>query len=91
MVHRQPGPRRSVPQRGGPARPGDSLLCRISQSPSRSGKDTLYKIGQAYEACGDLKKAAKYYENVTAYDGHPLMYEARQALSRVQSEQEMKQ
>jgi len=50
---------------------------------SKSGADTLYKLGQAYEALGDLPKAAKFYEQVTAYEGHPLVYEARAALSRV--------
>ncbi len=52
---------------------------------SKSGADTLYKLGQAYEALGDLPKAAKYYEQVTAYEGHPMVYDARAALSRVKS------
>jgi tetratricopeptide (TPR) repeat protein len=74
------------------ARPDLAIPCYVEyRKSSRSGADTLYKIGQAYESCGDLKKAAKYYENVTAYDGHPLMYEARAALSRVQSGQETRQ
>jgi tetratricopeptide (TPR) repeat protein len=50
---------------------------------SKSGADTLYKLGQAYEMLGDLPRAAKSYEQVTAYEGHPLVYEARSALSRV--------
>jgi tetratricopeptide (TPR) repeat protein len=50
---------------------------------SKSGADTHYKLGQAYEALGDLPHAAKAYERVTAYEGHPLVYEARSALSRV--------
>jgi tetratricopeptide (TPR) repeat protein len=50
---------------------------------SKSGADTLYKLGQAYEMLGDLPRAAKAYEQVTAYEGHPLAYEARSALSRV--------
>lgn len=53
----------------------------------KSGADTLFKLGQAYEQVGDLKRAAKCYEQVTAYDGHPLVYEARDALYRVQSQQ----
>ncbi len=54
---------------------------------SKSGADTHYKIGQAYELLGDLPRAAKAYERVTAYEGHPLVYEARSALSRVKQAQ----
>jgi tetratricopeptide (TPR) repeat protein len=54
---------------------------------SKSGADTLYKMGQAKEAMGDLPGAAKYYEQVTAYEGHPLVYEARSALSRLKQGQ----
>jgi tetratricopeptide (TPR) repeat protein len=54
---------------------------------SKSGADTLYKLGQAYEMLGDLPRAAKSYEQVTAYEGHPLVYEARAALSRVKQAQ----
>jgi tetratricopeptide (TPR) repeat protein len=54
---------------------------------SKSGADTLFKMGQAYEQLGDLPRAAKAYEQVTAYEGHPLVYEARSALSRVKQAQ----
>jgi tetratricopeptide (TPR) repeat protein len=54
---------------------------------SKSGADTLYKMGQAYEMLGDLPHAAKAYEQVAAYEGHPLVYEARSALSRVKQAQ----
>ena len=57
----------------------------IGKAPS--GADTLYKMGQAYEMLGDLPHAAKAYEQVTAYEGHPLAYEARSALSRVKQGQ----
>jgi tetratricopeptide (TPR) repeat protein len=50
-----------------------------------SGADTMYKLGQAYEQLGDLPRAAKCYEHVTAYEGHPLYYDAQDALQRVQS------
>jgi tetratricopeptide (TPR) repeat protein len=52
---------------------------------AKSGADTLYKLGEAYEQLGQAKKAAKYYEQVTAYDGHPLAPDARQALMRVKA------
>jgi tetratricopeptide (TPR) repeat protein len=52
---------------------------------SKSGADTVYKMGQAYEQLGDRARAAKCYENVTSYDGHPLAPDAREALYRVRS------
>jgi len=52
---------------------------------AKSGADTLYKLGEAYEQLGQAKKAAKYYEQVTAYDGHPLAPDARAALMRVKA------
>jgi tetratricopeptide (TPR) repeat protein len=50
---------------------------------SRSGADTLYKLGQAYEQLGDRARATKCYEHVTAYDGHPLASDAHDALYRL--------
>jgi tetratricopeptide (TPR) repeat protein len=52
---------------------------------SKSGADTLYKLGQAYEQLGDRQRAAKCYEHVTSYDRHPLALDARDALARLQS------
>jgi tetratricopeptide (TPR) repeat protein len=52
---------------------------------SKSGADTLYKLGQAYEQLGDRARAAKCYEHVTSYDRHPLAPDARDALERLQS------
>jgi tetratricopeptide (TPR) repeat protein len=52
---------------------------------AKSGADTLFKLGEAYEQLGQAKKAAKYYEQVTAYDGHPLAGDARVALMRVKA------
>jgi tetratricopeptide (TPR) repeat protein len=51
----------------------------------KSGADTLYKLGQAYEQLGDLVRAKKCYEHVITYDRHPLAPEAREALYRLQS------
>ncbi len=51
---------------------------------NKSGADTIYKLGQAYEQLGDKPRALKCYENVTAFDGHPLVHEAREALYRLQ-------
>jgi tetratricopeptide (TPR) repeat protein len=52
---------------------------------SRSGAKTIYKMGQAYEQLGDRAKAMKCYEQVTAYEGNPLVYEAREAMYRMKS------
>jgi tetratricopeptide (TPR) repeat protein len=52
---------------------------------SKSGADTMYKLGQAYEQLGDRARAVKCYEHVTAYESHPLAPDAREALYRLQS------
>jgi len=51
---------------------------------SRSGVDTLYKLGQAFEALGDHVKAVKFYQQVTAYPDHPLAPDAHEALRRLE-------
>ncbi len=50
---------------------------------SKSGAKTLFKLGQAYEQLGDIARAKKCYEQVTAYEGNPLTYDAREALTRL--------
>lgn len=50
---------------------------------SKSGAKTLLKLGQAYEALGDRPRAVKCFEQVTGYEGNPLVYEAEEALSRL--------
>ncbi len=68
------------------SRADQALLCLTDfRESSRSGARTLYKMGQAYEQLGDRAKAMKCYENVTAYEGNPLVYEAREAMSRMKS------
>jgi tetratricopeptide (TPR) repeat protein len=52
---------------------------------SRSGARTLFKLGQAFEQLGDPKRAMKFYETVTAYEGNPLTSDAYDALSRLRS------
>jgi tetratricopeptide (TPR) repeat protein len=50
---------------------------------AKSGADTLFKLGEAYEQLGESARAARFYEQVTAYDNHPLAPDARDALRRV--------
>jgi tetratricopeptide (TPR) repeat protein len=52
---------------------------------SKSGADTLYKLGQAYENLGDRQRAVKFYKHVVSYDNHPLAPEAYDALHRLQA------
>jgi tetratricopeptide (TPR) repeat protein len=49
----------------------------------KSGADTLFKLGQAYEALGDAAKACRFYEQVTGYTEHPKYYDAQEAMSRL--------
>jgi tetratricopeptide (TPR) repeat protein len=53
---------------------------------SKSGADTSFKLGRAYEQLGDVARAKRFYEQVTTYDNHPLAPEARDALYRLQAQ-----
>jgi hypothetical protein len=64
--------------------PAEAVACYLEFKQSdEAGADTSYKMGRAYEALGDFPKAAACYGEVTAYERHPLYYEARDALERV--------
>ena len=52
---------------------------------AKSGARTLFKMGQAFEQLGDVPKAKRCYEQVTAYEGNPLAPEAYDALARLQA------
>src|SRR5262249_22700515 len=53
--------------------PDRAIACFTAyRKSSKSGADTLYKLGEAYEQQGDTARAAKCYEQVTAYEQHPL-------------------
>jgi tetratricopeptide (TPR) repeat protein len=66
-------------------RPDLALACLSDyRKCSKSGADTLFKIGQAYEALGDPARAKKWYQNVTVYD-HPLASDAYAAISRLEA------
>jgi tetratricopeptide (TPR) repeat protein len=67
-------------------RPDLAVSClKDFRKSSKSGADTLYKLAQAYEQLGDRARAKKCYEHVIAYNGHPLVMDARDALYRMQS------
>ncbi len=64
--------------------PDQAILCYTEfRQSDDAGADTSYKLGRAYEAVGDFRNAAACYGEVTAYERHPLCYEAREALARV--------
>ena len=67
-------------------RPDLAVTCLTEfRKSAKSGARTLYKLGQAYEQLGDRAHAVKAYEMVTAYDGNPLVYDARSALNRLKA------
>jgi tetratricopeptide (TPR) repeat protein len=52
----------------------------------KSGADTLFKLGRAYEAMGDVTNAARFYNAVTTYEEHPRFWDAKEALRRLGKE-----
>jgi tetratricopeptide (TPR) repeat protein len=54
------------------------------QSP-KSGADTMFRLGQAYEELGDRVRATRCYKQVTAFESHPLAPDAHDALQRLQT------
>ncbi|MHB1421854.1 MAG: tetratricopeptide repeat protein [Gemmataceae bacterium] len=68
-------------------RPDLAVPCLIDfRKSSKSGARTLYKMGQAYEQLGDRERAARCYQQVTAYEGNPLSPDAYDALQRLQED-----
>ena len=65
-------------------RPDQAVLClqEYRKSP-KSGANTMYSLGRAYENLGDPARATRCYEQVLAFEGNPLTYEAREALDRL--------
>jgi tetratricopeptide (TPR) repeat protein len=67
-------------------RPDLAVPCYSAYRKSaKSGADTLYKLGQAFESLGDKPRAVKFYEQVTSYADHPLAPQARDALYRLKN------
>jgi tetratricopeptide (TPR) repeat protein len=65
-------------------KPAEAVACYLEfRKSDEAGADTSYKMGKAYEALGDFPHAAACYDEVTAYEQHPLYHEARDALDRV--------
>jgi tetratricopeptide (TPR) repeat protein len=52
----------------------------------KSGADSLYQIARCYEAMGDQANAIRFYTAVTGYEGHPLYWDAKDAVRRLQGD-----
>lgn len=66
------------------SRPDLAVPCYMEfRQSAKSGADTLFKLGQAYEALGDIPRAVRSYEQVTGYAEHPRYYEATEAVRRL--------
>ena len=67
-------------------RPADAIPCFAEfRKSNRAGADSAFKLGKAFEAVGDLPKAARFYEEVLTFPEHPLYYEAKDAIARLKS------
>ncbi|OWK47303.1 tetratricopeptide repeat protein [Fimbriiglobus ruber] len=68
-------------------RPDLAILCfEDYREYQRSGADTLFRLGQAYEAKGDKLAAKRAYDTVTAYPQHPRYWDATEAVRRLKEE-----
>lgn len=52
----------------------------------KSGGETHYHLGRAYEGVGDNKNAIHHYQMVLAYEGHPRYWDAQQAVRRLKGQ-----
>ena len=66
------------------ARPDLAIECyKDYREFQRSGADTSFRLGQAYEAATDIPNAIRSYEIVTAYPQHPRYWDATEAIRRL--------
>ena len=67
-------------------KPAEAIPCFAEfRKSNRAGADSAFKLGKAFEAVGDLPKAARFYEEVLTFPDHPLYYEAKDAIARLKS------
>ncbi len=50
---------------------------------SKSGADTLYKLGVAHERLNERAKAASFYQQAASYEDHPRAADAREGVRRM--------
>ena len=65
-------------------KPDQAVMClqEFRNSP-KSGANTMYNLGRAYENLGDKNRALRCYEQVVAFEGNPLVYDAQEAMDRL--------
>lgn len=65
-------------------KPENALHCYLKfKDYHKSGADTLYQLARCYEAMNDTPHAVQFYNAVTAYEGHSLYWDAKEALRRL--------
>ncbi|MCY2937081.1 MAG: tetratricopeptide repeat protein [Planctomycetota bacterium] len=65
-------------------RPEEAIACLEDfRKSSRSGANTLFRLGQAQEALGKTRQARRLFQEVEGFEGNPLVWEAREALARL--------
>jgi tetratricopeptide (TPR) repeat protein len=66
--------------------PDKAVECFLEYRKSpKSGADTWFKLARAYELLGDRLRAVKCYQQVAAYESHPLAPDANDALHRLKT------
>jgi tetratricopeptide (TPR) repeat protein len=66
--------------------PDRAVQCFLDfRKSAKSGADTMFRLGQAYEELGDRVRAIKCYNQVTTFESHPLAPDAHDALQRLKS------
>jgi hypothetical protein len=66
------------------SRPDLALKCYTDfKDYHKSGADTIFQIAKCYEAMNDIPNAVRFYNAVTAYEGHTLYWDAKEALRRL--------
>lgn len=64
--------------------PAKAVECySIYKDYTKSGAETLYRLGCAYEANGQPAHARKWYDMVLVYPGHPRAEDAKRALAKL--------
>lgn len=65
-------------------RPDLAIEClKEFRESEKSGARTLYDLGRAYEAKGDVGAAVQYYRQAAAYEDNPIRWEAEEGIRRL--------
>jgi len=65
-------------------KPDQAVMCLLEfRNSPKSGANTMYNLGKAYENLGDKNRALRCYEQVVAFEGNPLVYDAQEAMDRL--------